>query len=446
MTLAENNASSRKSQERRRRIFRLIAFPLIVALLIVLEMKEAQVYKSENCELKTSAPSESMFMKPMYGAVLRLTGLKGSPQVVSLGIDEEMQFLQTNVCPARSFTADLLKTIAAQGPALIAIDKYYTQAVCSKDDSDPDTAALLSAIANVQMPVVLGSSTTESNAKTNTSSCLAAVPQLFTSRDGGPAIPPNVHMGLTRLNENPLKIPLTWDIFSSNSAGANLTTADSFALVAAKLMKPELNNDPKFQQLLRSPQQPYTNTSDLPLNMKVSDLVCAAAPNDVQTRWNLSCRKDAPKPDLSGKIVVVGAESPADKYSVLGQDVYGYQLQAGYIAALLNGAYLRDIFPWLLIPFLLVYLLAQILLPYMEIHQHPVWPLPHVKHAVVWETGLFCVTMLLGFFVPLLFHRFPPLAMLLVIAAVFVPDVLFELWFVMNEEMEQEQAGKELQS
>src|SRR5215469_2167980 len=446
MSDAQTSAGS-KRRGRFRRIFKTIAYPLVALLLIGWEVQEAHVYQSEDCDLKTSAPSESGLMKPMYGGVLRVTGLHGSSQVVSLGIDESLQFIQTNVCPARSFTADLVKTIAAQGPALIAIDKYYTQGVCSKDDSDTDTTALLSAIENVDVPVVVGASTTGSRDKINTSSCLAAVPQLFTRRAGGPPIPPNVHTGLTRLNENPLKIPLTWDIFSSDSAGANLTTADSFALAAAELIKPELNADAKFQQLLKSPQQPYANTSDLPQNTKVSDLLCAVASSDVRTRWNLTCAPDAKKPDLKGKIVVLGAESSADKYSVLGKDVYGYQLQAGYIAALLNGAYLRDIPPaWLLLPLLLFYLGAEILLPYMEIHKHPVWPLWHVKYAIVWEIGLFCVTMLVGFFVPLLFHRFPPVAMLLVVTAVFVPDALFESWYVMNERLEEEEAEKELRS
>ena len=78
------------------------------------------------------------------------------------------------------------------------------------------------------------------------------------------------------------------------------------------LIKLELSTDAKFQQLLKSPQQPYANTSDLPQNTNVGDLLCAVAFGDVQTRWNLTCARDAQKPDLKGKIVVLGTERSAD--------------------------------------------------------------------------------------------------------------------------------------
>jgi hypothetical protein len=82
----------------------------------------------------------------------------------------------------------------------------------------------------------------------------------------------------------------------------------------------------------------------------------------------------------------------------------------------------------------------------MQIHKHPVRPLWHVKHAVVWEIGLFCVTMLIAFFVPLLLHRFPPVAIMLVMMAIFVPRILIESWALLNEGLEEKDAEKELSS
>lgn len=435
------------TQKRRpwKRLFARLGYVLLAIGLIAWEVHEGNIIHSQSCELQTSAPSESYVMKKMYSWVLRLAKLKGSPNVVTVGTDKDLQFVQNNICPAREFTADILRAISTQKPALIAIDKDYGQGVCSPDDTDKHTAALLSAIASINVPVVVGAATTNSS-KSNSTSCLAAVAQLFTPAKNGPQIPPNVHTGLTRLNENPLKIPMAWDVYSTDKS--KIETANSFALETAELSLPDLKQNHKFSRMIRSPQQPYAGVFPLPTAYEASTLLCAADAQYAKKRWNITCPNPAPPMlDLNGKIVVLGAESTSDQYSILGQTPYGFQLQAAYISALLGGAYLRDIPAlWLFIPLVLYYAIAEILLPSMEIHKHPIWPLWHVKHAIVWEIGLFCLTMLIGFFVPLLFHRFPPLEIMLMMMIIFAPRLLIEGWALVNEQMEEREAEKELSS
>lgn len=440
----KTTAKSRRRRGRWTAYLGRLGYLIVALLLIGWEVQEGHVYQSDNCDLKTSSPSDSLLMKPMYDRVVRFAKLKGSPQVVTVGIDQDLQFIQTNVCPARAFTAELLKVIAAHGPAAIALDKYYGRSVCSQDDNDESTTQLLSAIGSAGVPVVVGAATQTSN-KSNQLSCLADVPQLFTPGPNRPPIPPNVHAGLTRLNENPLKIPLAWDVYAADRS--KIQTENSFALETTELVRPGLRQDASFNKLVRSPQQPYADVYPLPIEYKASALLCSANAQEAKSRWHITCPDAAAMPDLKEKVVVVGSESSSDQYSILGQDPYGFQLQGAYIAALLGRAYLRDIPAlWFLIPLVLYYAVAEILLPSMEIHRRPVWPLWHIKHAIVWEIGLFCATMLIGFFVPLLFHRFPPLGIMAVMVAIFAPRLLIEAWALINEGMEEKQAEKELSS
>jgi hypothetical protein len=400
-------------------------------------------------------------MTPLYKQALRLAKLQESPQVSTVGIDAELEQIQNNVCTGRAFTADLLQAIAAQGPSVIAIDKFYGRNSCP--NGDKDTQKLIDEIASLQVPVVVGAST-HASSQNNTSSCLVLTPQLFTpirhtfglKAAAGPAV---VYTGLTRLNEDPLKIPLKWPVFAQDGDKrvAGNGAGDSFALVTARLANPDATSTKEFENLLDSPQQPYAavpvpakdETTDArgPVQKQTAtNLLCTAGTPDAVKRWGLNCA-GTKRLDVKGKIVVIGAESTADEWNLPGGTMYGFELQAHYIAALLGGAYLRDISPaWLLLPLALYYCLAELLLPYMQIHKHPVRPLWHVKHAVVWEIGLFCVTMLIAFFVPLLLHRFPPVAIMLVMMAIFVPRILIESWALLNEGLEEKDAEKELSS
>lgn len=442
---------SRKGLRRARRIFSRVAYAVVALLLIAWEVQEGHLYQSNSCDLRTTASSESPLMTPLYRRVLAMANMKDSQQVSLVAIEAQLAEVQANVCLARGFTADLLQAVAAQGPAVIAIDKFYGKSSCAP--GDPDTAKLLKTIASLKVPVVVGASTHNSE-QNNLTSCLVLTDQLFvpvaggrgTTAEAGGAV---VHTGLTRLNEDPLKIPLVWPVFATDgdSKIANDDSGNSLPLVTTQLANPSLTSTKNFQNLINSPQQPYANVNDPLEEQTATNLLCAAGSSDAVKRWGLNCTGHVKPVDLKGKVVVIGAQSSTDSYSVMDRDMYGFELQAHYIAALLGGAYLRDISAaWLLLPLALYYCISELLLPYMEIHKEPVKPLWHIKHAIVWEIGLFCTTMLIGFFAPLWFHRFPPVGLMLVMLTIFVPRLLIESWALLNEGIEEDQVEKELQS
>lgn len=466
MSGAHTSAGSNRRRSRLRNILHTAGYLVVALVLIGWELQEGHLYQSEDCALTTSSPSESMLMKPAYDWVLGAAHLKNSDQVAEVAIESTLKQIPDNVCVARAFTADVLKLIAAQGPRLIAIDKFYGNSSCP--DNDPGTLDLLKTIRSMKVPIVVGSSTMPSKG-TNTTSCLQLSPQLFTpfedanhlgfstaeawiSADGKRVdVPENTHhdqpvvvyTGLTRLNEDPLKIPLVWAVFDQN--GTAVTEGPpgySLPLTTAQIVNPALAKD---TSLLEARQQPYANVSDPLPQQTATDLLCTKGTKPLRDRWGIQCPAQTKHVDFKDKVVVIGSQSTSDYPSVPGGQMYGFDLQAHYIAALISGAYLRDISPWwILIALVIYYGLAELLLPNMAIHEHPIFGLPHIKWPVVWEVGLFSLAMAAGFFVPLWLHRFPPLGVLVVVVAIFVPRMLIELWALLNERMDEAEKEKEL--
>ena len=52
--------------------------------------------------------------------------------------------------------------------------------------------------------------------------------------------------------------------------------------------------------------------------------------------------RSAAQEALRGKVVLIGSENDLDRAAVLDESMYGYELQARYVAALLGHAYLRE--------------------------------------------------------------------------------------------------------
>ncbi len=458
--MSDPHSSARPKVQRSRRRHAWLTqagYFLLAAFLVGWEVQEGHIYQSSSCDLRTTQPSESMFMQPLYHTVLQMARLKDSQQVSMVAIDADLAPVQANVCLGRAFMSDLLQMIAAERPAVIAIDKFYGSDSCPGDPGD--TAQLLATIAalNAQnIKVVVGASTAKPSSGDNSKSCLAVSPQLFTPiPDPGcprhcsrPAMasngPATVYVGLTRMNEDPLKIPLVWPVYESPKSTqlAQDRSGDSFALTTAELVKPDLANNTK---LLNSPQQPYANVTDKLEWQTVSNLICKAKPkrDDLVQKWGLNCQPPYKPASLTGKIVVVGAQSTTDQWAVLDKNMYGFQLQGHYIAALLGGAYLRDISPWWLLLCLAIYFtLGEILLPRMGVQKKTVFGVLHIHNALVWEFGLFVLAILIGIFVPLACGRFPPVAVLLIVAAIFVPRFLIEWLALLNEQ--RDEAEKEL--
>jgi len=435
--MSEASAQSRANRKGRRLLARVLigaAYLGIALLLVGWELQEqGDLYSSDRCDLRSAPQVENPLMEPLYRTILSHTTSGTSDRVSVVAIDSNLQVVQQNVCLARAFTADLIRAIAAQGAGVIAIDKFYGPTACPAEDKA--TSEFQAAVASLKIPLVVGEST-HAPTSASSGSCLVLNSQL----DLGSTI----HRGLTRLNQDVLKLPLKWPILLHDSDVKPSTgpEGESFSLVAATQIDPTLRQNRNFNRLLDSPRQPYANVTGELESQTATNLLCSTAMPEVTARWHLDCTGHTAKINLHNKVVVVGAESESDYPSVLGEGMYGFNLQAHYIAAILSGSYLRQISPlFLLLPLAFYYILSELLIPFMHIHHHPPRPLFHIKHPLLWTIGVFAVTITIGLLLPLAFHRFPPLGILLGVCGILIPRLLIESWALLNERTEESSEG-----
>lgn len=435
---AMSEAKAKTRRRKREKLARWIilgTYGVIALGLIGWELQEqGDLISSDRCDLRSTPPVENPLMDPAYKFLLKHSTPAVSNLVTVVAIESSLQNIQSNVCPARSFTADLIKAVAIEGAAVIAIDRFYGGTACP--DGDAGTKDLKDAIAGLKIPVVVGQST-HAPANGASSACLVLSPQL----DLGTKI----KRGLTRLNQDVLKLPLRWPVFADDASAENgpVQQADSFALMAAAQEKKTMREDANFSKLYSIGQQPYANLSGKLERQTASNLMCSILPERAKG-YGIDCSNGWRKKDLRGKVVVIGAESDQDFPAVLGEGTYGFELHARYIAALLSGSYLRQISPlFLLLPLGFYFVLSELLIPYMHIHRHPPRPLFHIQRPLLWTVGVFVVTIAVGVAVPLALHRFPPLGMLLGISGILIPRLLIEAWALLNERSE-DPAGEEL--
>jgi hypothetical protein len=311
-------------------VFYLIA----ISSLMVWEYRDHLDTLASHCETADSDTKSAVYSEP-YKHLLHWTTRPGTPQVSIIAIPSDLADIQGNICEARSYMADLLRSIAPRHPAEVVLDKFYGPSSCT---SSPEaTQALIAAVQSFPAPVVLGESTAKAESEID-GACLVRKPQLdFHS--------PNVHHGLTRINFETEKVPLQWSVLPSGDlpSTAKSQIADSLAWTAVQAYDPAFAQRPRIQSLIDTGRHPYANL-DITLPRQTStNLLCASATPEMKQRWSLTCTGPIEHLDLAGKIVLIGSEDEADRREVLGTRMYGFDMQARYIQVLLSGSYLRSL-------------------------------------------------------------------------------------------------------
>ena len=370
---------------RRLRQFWLV-IPL-VAILAALMMSDlgdfmgvSPLDASNPCAL-TDAPQSSISARmylPIAKWALRYTP---SPSVAIIYIDpaHDPADLLTNVCASRAFLARLVPALNTLNAHVIVIDKYYSAGACAEPEKN---AAFIQGVESSKVPIVIGQQTHALPQGSGATGCLALTPKLEFSNTS------KVHYGLTRIDNDDLKIPLRFQIYtdptevpgsqpaaSTAPAPAPLpaTTGDTLSLVAAKLVNPHIESNGILSKLLAKQSDPYTTFLNLP-HITALTALCSAepsprAPIDGQPGDDL-CKPWARDPNdldgkqlsLAGKIVVIGDISDADK-KPFPTDLApfppgtrpGVFMQANYIQALLDHRFLLEIPTPLTLGLLVVY-------------------------------------------------------------------------------------------
>jgi hypothetical protein len=334
--------ASRPQQNSRRHLLRRILLGTVYLLalfsLIVWEYRDRFDILSSECDTTKTETASSFYSAP-YKRLLRWASSDSAGYVSLIAVPVDLEDIQGNVCQARGYFADMLQTVAAQHPAEIVLDKIYGPTACAA--SPETTRDLIDVIRSIPVPVIIGEST-DAAPKERDDACLIRKPQLDFAA-------PNVHHGLTRLNVEAEKIPLQWRVLAADSADSHPTAqlADSLPLAAVKAYDPDFAQRPRLQSLIASGMQPYAHlTTEIPRQTS-TQLFCDAGTPDMRKRWSVDCSAPRKHLNLLGKVVVLGSEQEQDHRLVLGTMLFGCDLQARYIDALLSGSYLREVPFWL---------------------------------------------------------------------------------------------------
>jgi CHASE2 domain-containing sensor protein len=377
----------------------------------------------------------------LYAKALDWQANQAASQVRMVAIRQEQTDLQLNVCKGREYLAHLVRAVDAAGPSVIVLDKYFDANACLSSPASTDD--LIKAVTSATARVVIGESVTTSE-QDKQSDCLTLNNEL-------PFEGAQVSHGLIALNVNKEQIPLEWPVLPSGKASfeGESSIQPTLALKAAELAAPELHG--WFQTLRKDERSPFAQFSMHPKCALPSlDIVCRHTSADIQADLGLHCPAaiagKSDMTDLRGKVVVIGSENVSDRQFVVGNHLWGFELQARYINALLTGSYLRNP-PFVVIVLLLLTFFAGLNLPFLWNVGKTSRSLSDVSfnyqsiHAFCSATGrlgspsrkrawrllyppLFVVISTIGF---LLAKQLPPFLILITILSCYVHIVLTEL-------------------
>jgi class 3 adenylate cyclase len=396
---------------------------LPLAGLIAWEHRDHLADFTSSCDSPPDVAHSALYSVPYAFFLSRASG--DSVSSVSLvGIPNDLAEIQNNVCLARGYLADLVRSIAAQHPAEIVVDKYFGPTSCKAFPQS--TADLLAAVQSTSVPIVVGEFTDDAPAERN-GSCLVRKQVLdFAS--------PNVHRGLTRLYTELDKIPLQWTVLNS-AAASDTTTSDTLSWTAVKIFAPDFAQRPRMKALVDSPTDTFANLNlDLPRQTSTQILCGVGDPqlsSQLRSRWSLDCSGPTSTAPLAGKIVVIGSEDLVDQKIVLGSKVWGYDLQGRYMQALLSGAYLRELPLWVVFVLFGCFLVVIELLPgalqawFPRLREHlllrPAFRRKRYLWVVFWTLAFLGITSLIC----LGFGYLPPLPVFGDIVVVVIARLLF---------------------
>lgn len=329
---------------------RLLAVLYLVAIsgLIVWEYRERLVEFTAACELEDPSPRSTLYAES-YRRMMAWATPEASSHVALVAIPEDLERIHSNLCLGRGYMADVLQAVAAQHPAEIVIDKFYSASACPAND--PGTLSLAATIEALPLPVIVGESTGKAEQEAD-HACLVGKQQLEFHA-------PNVRHGLTRLSLEPERIPLVWRVLPAEEgeaaqaeAGAahaqgeaahpRSSLSDSLSWAAVKAYDPEFAQG-RLARLAEAQGEPYARIHVRMPRTTTTALLCKVGDEATRERWQLECGRTPQVPNLVGKVVVIGAELESDRKVALGASTWGYELQALYIEDLLSGKYLQAV-------------------------------------------------------------------------------------------------------
>ena len=262
-------------------------------------------------------------------------------------------------CTHRAFMAKLLLKIAEADPRLIVVDKWYGRipsGACGPSNSG--TAALSEAIRNIsaKVPFVIAIGSY------NRDEIQRLCPELrrddlqsdemvlgdFEPFDQS-AAPGRIRFGLARINADVRKVPLGWLTFPDcNIKQEHAKRLPTIATAAATLLDPNIMKSKDLATLETKNIHPYTKLASAGTFESVSAIRLVCDHPGAGVDWTQCGPSEGDKnslEDLRHKVVLVG-ETTSDIHKTDEGDMTGPEMQANYIAALLDESILKPAPLW----------------------------------------------------------------------------------------------------
>ncbi|HVF64825.1 MAG TPA: CHASE2 domain-containing protein [Casimicrobiaceae bacterium] len=258
--------------------------------------------------------------------------------------DSTARDLASNVCEQRSYLAHLLPAIAARDPAVIVVDKFFTEAGCRSASA---TEELRRAVAEVsrRVPVVVALRIKDQSRSESDPNAPYAI-------DPPVSFAPSRHLkeGIVNVDTDSRRLALGWTI--KRDPGSAAAWHSTLALVTAEAYDAKLRiKYPGLEELIVKRGAPFLSLipSDRFVIYHAGDLVCGVEPRPPALDGRCANRPTAPTDldYLRGRIVVFGQVSPdMDWHSTVVGRIPGVVLQANYVEALLDERYFKTVPEW----------------------------------------------------------------------------------------------------
>ena len=258
-------------------------------------------------------------------------------RVVEIVLDPkiEPEDVISDYCTQRQFTARVIDRLNELQVSIITLDKIYMRKRCP--DNDIGTDALHNSIKHSRATIILGADTeiTPQTRVNNQDVCLRLRQGQFLSFDVA-----DDKAGLLRMDANTRLAPLEWPVrvteANSSDEIRNLPTLSFVTALAADARAVQTR---VLQSAIRSHQQPYSTRIDMPV-FSAAQVLCGRSYSSVSNDWR-TCKSGELPNDLDPRnaIVIFGdhvGENDLHQEPQHPQGLYGVDLQANYIAAILD--------------------------------------------------------------------------------------------------------------
>jgi hypothetical protein len=256
-----------------------------------------------------------------------------SVHILTLTSGEEPDEILANICLQRHFMAKLITQLKKDHVTVIAIDKRYSEKACTSDPS-ADAELVTAAQSDGNTTIVIG---VDADVAPSAEQKFADRRRVcFRLRHHLQFV--NVKYGLIRFDRDTRRVPLSWPTLDT------MQPFRSLSLVTAEAKSPSITARSRLRRMLNTVENMHEESAANPFaRLYPRDTIGASSAlkalcgheANAMTDWR-SCSIGAEDNKFSGNIILIGDHTAADKHESALGPIYGVDLHANYLAAVLS--------------------------------------------------------------------------------------------------------------